>query len=93
MGEKTLGAIDWQNQQLDKQTKVINKAASQIQEAGSQISENTSKINATLKKTIKETQDIAPAFVDTKTANILHLLGVQINPQFPIKIKSGRFTV
>ena len=51
LGEQTLRAIDWQNQQLDKQTKAISEAGSQIneatswiQEAGSQIDENTFKI-------------------------------------------------
>ena len=28
-------------------------------------------------ETTKETQDIAPVFVDTKTANILHDMGAQ----------------
>ena len=51
-----------------------------IQQAVFQIGENTSKINETLKGTIKETQDIAPVFVDTKTANILHLMGVKLIP-------------
>ena len=55
---QTFRAIDWQNQELDKQTKMI-------QQADFQIGENTSKINETLKGTIKETQDIAPVFVDT----------------------------
>ena len=95
LSEQTLRAIDWQNQELDKQTKMIQEAGSQIgetasriQEAGShmdetasRISENTSKINETLKGTIKETQDIAPVFVDTKTGNILHKMGGQTNPQ------------
>ena len=55
-----------------------------IQQAGFQIGENTSKINETLKGTIKENQDIAPVFVDTTTANILHLMGVQTNPQLKL---------
>ena len=68
--EQTLRAIDWQNQELDKQTKMIRQAGFQISETASQIVENTSKINETLKGTMKKTQDIARVFVDTKTANI-----------------------
>ena len=77
--EQTLRAIDWQNQELDKQTKMI-------QQAGFQIGENNSKINETLKRTIKETQDTAPVFVDTKTANILHGMGAQTNPQLKLNL-------
>ena len=79
--EQTLRAIDWQNQELDKQTKMIQQAGFQIGETASRIGENTSKINETLKGTIKETQDIAPVFVDTKTAKILHERGGQTNAQ------------
>ena len=57
-----------------------------IQQAGFQIGENTSKNNETLKGTIKETQDIAPVFVDTKTANILHDMGAQTNPQLKLNL-------
>ena len=53
LSEQTLRAIDWQNQQLDKESKTIDEAASQI-------GENAYKYNETLKGTIKETQDIAP---------------------------------
>ena len=53
LSEQTLRAIDWQNQQLDKETKTIDEAASQIDE-------NAYKNNETLKGTIKETQVIAP---------------------------------
>ena len=70
--EQTLRAIDWQNQELDKQTKMIQQAGFQIGETASRIGENTSRINETLKGTIKETHDTAPVFVDTKTAKILH---------------------
>ena len=53
LSEQTLRAIDWQNQELDKQTKMIAQA-------GSQFKETASKIGETLKGTIKQTQDIAP---------------------------------
>ena len=35
-------------------------------------------------KTLKETQDIAPVYVDTKTAKLLHDMGAQTNPQYSI---------
>ena len=77
--EQTLRAIDWQNQEFDKQTKMIQQAGSQISETAlqmgetaSRIGDNTPEINETLKGTMKETQDIAPVFVDTKTAKLLH---------------------
>ena len=57
-----------------------------IQQAGFQIGENISKINETLMGTIKETQDIAPVFVDTKTANILHDMGAQTNLQLKLNL-------
>ena len=89
MGEQTLRAIGWQNQELDKQTKSIEETASQIgetasqiQKARSQVGECASKINETL----KETQDIAPVFVDTNTANILHSMGAQTNPQLKLNL-------
>ena len=64
---------------MDKQTKAIDEAASQIVE-------NAYKINETLKGTINETQDIAPVFDDTKTANILHEMGGQTNPQLKLNL-------
>ena len=95
LSEQTLRAIDWQNQESDKQTKMIQPAGSQISETAlqmgetaSRIGENTSKINETLKGTMKETQDIAPVFVDTKTAKLLHGINYAV---FKItQIKQGR---
>ena len=86
LSQQTLRAIDWQNQELDKQTKMIQQLGFQIGETASRIGENTSKINETLKRTIKETQDIAPVFVDTKTANIFHKMWGQTNPQLKLNI-------
>ena len=93
LSEQTLGAIDWQNQELDKQTKMIQQAGSQISETAlqmgetaSRIGEYTSKINETLKGTIKETQDVAPVFVDTKTAKLLHDMGAQTNPLLKLEL-------
>ena len=86
LSEQTLRAIDWQNQELDKQTKMIQQAGFQIGETAPRIGENTSKINETLKGTIKETQDLAPVFVDTKTAKIFHKMGGQTNPQLKLNL-------
>ena len=79
LSEQTLRAIDWQNQELDKQTKMIEQAASQF-------NETASKIGETLKGTIKQTQDIAPVYVDTKTAKLLHDMGAQTNPQLKLEL-------
>ena len=86
LSEKTLRAIDWQNQELDKQTKMIGETASQIEQAASQFNENASQIGETLKGTIKQTQDIAPVYVDTKTAKLLHDMGAQKNPQLKLEL-------
>ena len=75
LSEQTLGAIDWQNQKLDKQTKMIEQAGSQFNETASKIGE-----------TLKGTQDIAPVFVDTKTAKLLQDMGAQTNPQLKLEI-------
>ena len=79
LSEQTLRAIDWQNQELDKQTKMT-------EQAGSQFNETASKIGETLKGTIKQTQDIAPVYVDTKTAKLLHDMGAQTNPQLKLEL-------
>ena len=75
LSEQTLRAIDWQNQELDKQTKMIEQAGSRFNETASKIGE-----------TLKGTQDIAPVFVDTKTAKLLHDMGAQTNPQLKLEI-------
>ena len=79
LSEQTLRAIDWQNQELDKQTKMIEQAGSQFNETASQIGE-------TLKGTIKQTQNIAPVYVDTKTVQLLHDMGAQTNPQLKLEL-------
>ena len=68
----------------------ISETALQMGETTSRIGENTSKINETLKGTIMETQDVAPVFVDTKTAKLLHERGAQTNTQ--LKLEPRRFT-
>ena len=82
LSEQTLRAIEWQNQELDKQTKMIGETASQIEQAGSQFNETASKMGETL----KGTQDIAPVFVDTKTAKLIHDMGAQTNPQLKLEL-------
>ena len=93
LSEQTLRAIDWQNQELDKQTEMIGETASQIEQACSQFNETASKmgetasqIGETLKGTIKQTQDIAPVYVDTKTAKLLHDMGARTNPQLKLEL-------
>ena len=69
LSEQTLRAIDWQNQELDKQTKMIQQAGFQFNETASRIGENTSKINETLKEAVKETHDRAPVLLIQKQPN------------------------
>ena len=78
LSEQTLRAIDWQNQELDKQTKMNQQAGFQFNETASRIGENTSKINGTLKEAVRETQDIAPVFVDKKTAKFFMTWGLKL---------------
>ena len=82
LSEQTIRAIDWQNQELDKQTKMIEQAASQSNETASKMGETASQIGETL----KGTQDIAPVFVDTKTAKVFHDMGAQTNPQLKLQL-------
>ena len=60
---------------------MIEQAGSQFNETASKRGETASKIGETSKGTIKQTQDIAPVDVDTKTAKLLHDMGAQTNPQ------------
>ena len=48
--------------------------------------ETASQIGETLKGTIKQTQDIAPVYVDKKTAKLLHDMGAQTNPQLKLEL-------
>ena len=86
LSEQTLRAIDWQNQELDKQTKMIEQAGSHFNETASKMGETASQIGETLKGTIKQTQDIAPVYVDTKTAKLLHDMGAETNPQLKLEL-------
>ena len=62
------------------------KLASQIEQAGYQFNETVSKLGETLKGTIKQTQDIAPVYVDTKTAKLHQDMGAQTNPQLKLEL-------
>ena len=86
LSEQTLRAIDWQNQELDKQTKMIEPAGSHFNETASKMGETASQIGETLKGTIKQTQDIAPVYIDTKTAKLLHDMGARTNPQLKLEL-------
>ena len=89
LSEQTLRAIDWQNQKLDKQTKMIEQAGSQFNETALQMGETASRVHETasqIGETLKGTQDIAPVYVDTKTAKLLHDMGAQTNPQSKLEL-------
>ena len=60
----------------------IGGTASQIEQAGYQFNETASKMGETL----KQTQEIAPVFVDTKIAKNLHKMGTQTNPQLKLNL-------
>ena len=81
LGEQTLRAIDWQNQELDKQTKMI-------QQAGSQFNEALMKSNG---KAVDEVQEKSGLLVDKDTAQIINLMSVQSNPQ--LKLKFGNLDI
>ena len=70
---QTLRAKDWQNQELDKQTKMIEQTRNRAL-----MKPNLSN------EVVEETQDIAPVYVDTKTAKLLHDIGAQTNPQLKL---------
>ena len=75
LSEQTLRAIDWQNQELDKQIKMIEQTRNRAL-----MKPNLSN------EAVKETQDIAPVYVDTKTAKLLHDMGAQNNPQLKLNL-------
>ena len=75
LSEQTLRAIDWQNQELDKQTMMIEQTRN-----GALMKPNLSN------EAVEETQDMAPVYVDTKTANFLHDMGAQTNPQLRLEL-------
>ena len=76
LSEQTLRAIDWQNQELDKQTKMI-------QQAGLQFNEALMKSNG---KAVEEARDKPGLLVDKDTAQIINLMSVQSNPQLKLNL-------
>ena len=86
LSEQTLRAIDWQNQELDKQTKMI-------QQAGLLFNEALMKSNG---KAVEEARDKPGFLVDKDTAQIINLMSVQSNPQFKLKFRNldiGEFEI
>ena len=81
LSEQTLRAIDWQNQELDKQTKMI-------QQAGSHFNEALMKSND---KAVEKARDKPGLLVDKDTAQIIILMSVQSNPQ--LKLKFGNLDI
>ena len=81
LSKKTLRAIDWQNQESDKQTKMI-------QQAGSQFNEALMKSND---KAVEKARDKPGLLVDKDTAQIIKLMSVQSNPQ--LKLKFGNLDI
>ena len=83
LSEQTLRAIDWQNQELDKQTKMIEQNRN-----GALMKPNLAHGEAWTKshEAMEETQDMAPVFVDTKTAKLLHDMGAQTNLQLKLEL-------
>ena len=75
LSEQTLRAIDWQNQELDKQTKMIEQTRN-----GALMKPNLSN------EAVEETQDMAPVYFDTKAAKLLHDMGAQTNPQLRLEL-------
>ena len=88
LSEQTLRAIDWQNQELNKQTKMIGETASQIEQVGSQFNEALMKSNV---KAVEEARDKPGMLVDKDTAQIINLMSVQSNPQ--LKLKFGNLDI
>ena len=84
MGKQTLISINWQNLELDKQSRAITETALQIGQAALRIAEF--EISLTLKEL--ETQEDPLFTIDTDTANFLHLMGAQSNPQLLLHIRN-----
>ena len=87
MGEQTLRAIDWQNQEMDKQTKMI-------QQAGSQFNEALMKSNKALMKSdeaVEEARDKLAIIVDKDTAQYINVMAIQTN--FQLKFLFGNVDI
>ena len=82
LGEQTLKAIDWQNQQLDKETKTIE----QIRNKALVMSNEALMKPDLSNEAVEKTRDIAPVYVDIETANFLHEMGDQTKPQLDLNL-------
>ena len=67
LGEQTLRANYWQNQELDKQTKMIEQTRNRALMKPDLSSE-----------AVEETQDIAPVYADTKQLNFFMTLRLKL---------------
>ena len=81
--QQTLRAIDWQNQELDKQTKTIQQACSQFNEA--LMKSNGEALVKSNDKAVEKTRDKPGMLVDKDTAQIIHLMSVQSNPKLILR--------
>ena len=75
----TLRAIDWQNQELDKQTKMTQQAGSQFNEA--LMKSNGEALVKSNEKAVEKARDKPGMLVDKDRAQIINLMSVQSNPQ------------
>ena len=82
LSEQTLRAIDWQNQELDKQTKMIQQAGSQFNEA--LMKSNGEALVKSNDKAVEKARDKPGLLVDKDTAQIFNLMSVQSNPQLKL---------
>ena len=89
LSEQTLRAIDWQNQELDKQTNMIQPAGSQFNEA--LMKSNGEALVKSNDKDVEKAQDKPGMLVDKGTAQIINLMSVQSNPQ--LKLKFGNLDI
>ena len=83
LSEQTLRAIDWQNQELDKQTKMIQQAGFQSNEA--LMKSNGEALEKSNDKAVEKARDKPRILVDKDTAQIIKLMSVQSNPQLKLK--------
>ena len=80
---QTLRAIDWQNQELDKQTKMIQQAGSQFNEA--LMKSNGEALVKSNDKAVEKARDKPGMLVDKDTAQTIDLMSVESNLQLKLK--------
>ena len=83
LSEQTLGAIDCQNQELDKQTKMTQQAGSQFNEA--LMKSNGEALKKSNDKAVEKARDKPGMLVDKDTAQIINLMSIQSNSQLKLK--------